>query len=90
MKGPQAKSQLPGNMDPGRGGAVHPIMAHMGRLRPKGVPFSERAGILLIEVYERVGKSVIWVSERAQRAEQMNFMALQSRENLLFLQLIPI
>ena len=36
----------------------------------------ERAGIILVEVYERVGKSVIWVCERAQRAEQMNFMGL--------------
>ena len=36
----------------------------------------ERVGILLVEVYERVGKSVIRVCERAQRAEQMNFMAL--------------
>ena len=34
-------------------------------------------GILLVEVYERpVEKSVIWVSEMAQRAEQMNFIAL--------------
>ena len=29
-----------------------------------------------LQVYERVGKSVIWVCEMAQRAEQMNFMAL--------------
>ena len=38
----------------------------------------EKVGIrsLLVEVYERVGKSVIWVSDRAQRAEQMNFMVL--------------
>ena len=36
----------------------------------------ERVQILLVEVYERVGESVIWVCERAQRAEQMNFMAL--------------
>ena len=36
----------------------------------------ERVGILLFEVCERVGKSVIWLCERAQRAEQMNFMAL--------------
>ena len=36
----------------------------------------QRVGILLVEVYERVGKSVIRVCERAQRAEQMNFMAL--------------
>ena len=36
----------------------------------------ETVGILLVEVYERVGKSVIRVCERAERAEQMNFMAL--------------
>ena len=52
------------------GGGVLPIMACMGRLRPKGVPLfrlqvCERIAILLIEVYERVGKSVIWVCERA-------------------------
>ena len=35
---------------------------------------SERVGILLVEVFQRVGKSVIWVSEMAQRAKQMNFM----------------
>ena len=29
-----------------------------------------------MEVYERVGKSLIWVGERTQRAEEMNFMAL--------------
>ena len=48
-------------------------MAYRGRLRPKGgVPLSgsgiyERVGIFLVEVYERVGKSVIfnWVCERA-------------------------
>ena len=28
----------------------------------------ERVGILLVEVYKRVGKSVIWVCEMAQRA----------------------
>ena len=36
----------------------------------------QRVGILLIELYERVEKSVIWVCDRAQRAEQMNTMAL--------------
>lgn len=36
----------------------------------------ERMGIFPFEVYERVGKSVIRVCERAQRTEQMNFMAL--------------
>lgn len=40
MKGPP----LPGNIDPGRkGGGVHPIMAHMGRLCSKGVPFQASA-----------------------------------------------
>ena len=33
----------------------------------------ERVGTTLAEVYKRVGKSVIWVRERAQ---QMNFMVL--------------
>ena len=61
------------------GGGVFPIMADTGRLRQKGVPFSrlqvyEKGGISLVEVYEREGKSVIWVCERAQGAEQMNFM----------------
>ena len=43
---------------------VLPIMAYTGMLRPKGVPFFklqvyERVGISLVKVYERVGKSVI-------------------------------
>ena len=33
----------------------------------------ERVGTTLAEVYKRVGKSVIWVCERAQK---MNFMVL--------------
>ena len=36
----------------------------------------DRVEILLFEVYGRVGRSVIWVCERAQRAEQMNFIAV--------------
>ena len=43
------------------GEGVLVMMAYVGRLRPKGV------GILLIEVYKRGGKSVIWVFERAQK-----------------------
>ena len=35
----------------------------------------QRMGISLLEVDKRVGKSVIWVFKRAQRAEQMNFTA---------------
>ena len=56
---------------PGGGVGLLPILAHTVRLRPKGLPFlgcrytDERVGILLVEVYERVGKSVIWVCERA-------------------------
>ena len=34
---------------------------------------NERMGISLLEVYIRVRKPVIWVCERAQSAEQMNF-----------------
>ena len=44
-------------------GGVLPIMAYTGRLRPKGVPFQasgiKKAGISQVEVYKRVGKSVI-------------------------------
>ena len=36
----------------------------------------DRVEILLFEVYGRVGRSVIWVCERAQRAEQMNFIVV--------------
>ena len=36
---------------------------------------NERMGISLLEVYIRVRKPVIWVCERAQSAEQMNFTA---------------
>ena len=61
-------------------GAVLPIMAYTGRLRPKGVPFPGFRYIkgqgFYTEVYERVGESVIWVCKRAQRDEQMNFMTL--------------
>ena len=31
----------------------------------------ERVGILLVKVYEKLGKSVIWVCERAQRANRL-------------------
>ena len=56
-------------------------MACMGRLRPKGVPFFmlqvyEKEWTSPTEVHERVWETVIWICGRAQRAEQMNFMAL--------------
>ena len=58
------------NWGGGVGGAPYDG-AYTGKLRPKGVPFSgfryyERVGISLVEVCIRVGKSVIWVCERAQ------------------------
>ena len=45
-------------------GAVLPLTAYTGRLRPKGVPFFrlqvyKRLGISQVEVYKRVGKSVV-------------------------------
>ena len=47
----------------GWGGGVLPIMAYMGRLCLKGVPFLKlRGGISLVEVYKRLGKSVILIS----------------------------
>ena len=51
------------------GGVVFPLKSYTGKLRLKGVPFFrlqvyERLGILLVEVFERVGNlsfgSVKW------------------------------
>ena len=55
----------------GGGGVVLRIMAHTGRLCPQGIPFSgfrymKKYGSLVI-VYERVEKSVIFVSKKAQK-----------------------
>ena len=49
-----------------------PIMAYTGMLLPKGVPFSgfryiEKVGNTVVEVYERVGKSVISVCNKSQK-----------------------
>ena len=79
---------------PGRGGGT-PYDGLYGQAPPeRGIFFRrqvyERGGISLGEVYKRLGKSVIWVCERAQRAEQINVMALKSRDNFLFLWLIPV
>ena len=56
-------------------GGLLPIMAYTGRLRPKGVPFSglrymKGGGTSLVEVFKRVGRSVICARERAQRADR--------------------
>ena len=60
------------------GEGVLPLRSYAAKLRPKGVLFSgfrynERVGILLTEVFKRVGKSVIWVCEMAQRARTDEF-----------------
>ena len=84
---------------PGGGGGIPYHGLYGGALPKRGTFFRlqvfERVGVLLVEVYEREGKSVIWICERVgakrggggrnQRAEQINFMALYSRENILFL-----
>ena len=61
-----------------------PIIAKMGGLHPKKVPFSgfrrllhERVGISLIEVYERVGKFVVTVGKKDRKGYQMHFMAVK-------------
>ena len=62
-------------------GGVTPYNGPHGEAPPERGTFFrlqvyERVGISLVEVYEMVGTSVIWICERAQRAEQTNFMAL--------------
>ena len=44
-----------------------------------------RGNLYRLQVYKRIGKSVIWLCKRAQRVEQMDFIASLSRENVLFL-----
>ena len=44
----------------------------------------EGVGILLVEVYERVGKSVVWVCKRAEKGLQLTALWILGRENLLF------
>ena len=58
-------------------------MTCTGRLRQeRGLLFQalgpyERVGISLIEVYEMVGKCVISVLKKAQRRNQMHFVAVK-------------
>ena len=44
---------------------VLPIMGYTGRLRPKGVPVCKRVWISQVEVYKRIGKSLILIFKRA-------------------------
>ena len=65
----------------GGGGGGTPFKVLNGEAPPERGTFFmlqvyERVGILLVEVFYRVGKSVISVCELAQRAEHMNFMTL--------------
>ena len=77
---PIAFFYVPLNLAPG--GGVIPSYDGLYREAPpeRGTFFRlqvyERVGISLVEVYERVWKSVIWVCERAQKGQQRNFMAL--------------
>ena len=57
---------------PGWGGGGSPYDGLYGKAPPeRGIFFRlqvyERVVILLVEVYKRAGKSVIWVCERAQK-----------------------
>ena len=47
----------------------------------KGTGIERLIGISLAEVYERVGKCVIWSDKKAQEGEQMYFVAgIKSRK----------
>ena len=58
-------------------------MAYTGKLRPKGVPsffslqVNEMVGILLVEVYEWVGKYITSVGKKAQKGQQVLFKAVK-------------
>ena len=66
------------------------IIFHRGRLPPKGLPFSgfrfmKRWGILLVEVYERVGNLSFRSVKRPKRADSCLLWLSLSRENVLVL-----
>ena len=66
----------------GGGGGILSTMAYTGRLRLKWVTFFrfqvyDREGILLVEVYESVGLSVISVRKKAQKGLQIYSKAVK-------------
>ena len=63
----------------GKGWGVLPIMAYTGRYMKR-----QLGSYSLTEVYERVGKSVIWVCERAQRANRSFYGFIKSRKRSIF------
>ena len=44
----------------------------------------ERVGISIVKVYKRVGKSVIWVCEKAQKGQQMSIMTYKVEKTFYF------
>ena len=70
------------------GGGGTPYNGPYGEALPERVTFFwlqvyERVGILLVEGYEMVGKSAIWVCERAQRANGF-YGCIKSRKRSIF------
>ena len=66
-----------------------PIMAYTGRLRPKGVSFLgfryiKKVGFLLVEVYERVGKSVIWAVKGSKGLPDEFYGFIKLRKRSIF------
>ena len=50
----------------------------------------ERVEISLVEDYKRVGKTVISVCQKAQKGQQMHFMAVKVRETFRFCDLFKL
>ena len=80
--------------DPGGGGGLLHTMPYRdlyGEAPPeRGIFFRlqvyERVGISLVEVYIRIGKSVVWVCERAKRVVTDEFYGfIKSRKRRVFI-----
>ena len=88
---------FPGREGGGGGGGkrVVPIIAYTGRLHPKGGTFFrlqvyERVGISLVEVHERVGKSVTLVCKKASPKTDAFYGCEKVKEMFLFCNLFII